>query len=336
MLSSFFKEKRNIIVLIFSALILFATTIIGASPFATAFIGALIILKIPIIFPFAIIAIGSLIAGGMSSFIPIVLFTLIFAIIKTIWKSEDSAKNNLYKYFLSIAITYISLFIIGTYTFDNFLTILLQGILSGTFVIIYKSAIDNCAKFIEKSALKEEEIIAIFIMIISGLSFLKNIEIFGMTLLSTVCVFMIMLLSCKKKIRQVLLSAGMIIVVLGLFEKLAVLYVLLLLVVAIITSLLSKAGKNGIMLGFICSLAIVIAGSFKVNPEVSVESLSNIASRQMLVGFLALLCLPKSFFELFAVDIGNDGQIRAFLEKMFKKMPSYLLPEGKNNSRKAK
>ncbi len=326
------KNKKNIVIILLSALIPFAITQNGVNPFVMAFIGALVVLKIPIAIPFLITSILSFVSLGLEGFTETVVFTLIFALVQAFWKKKDGQVAEFIKYLGAITFTEVLLFVVNVHSFDNFINIVINMILSLGFFIVFKNGINNLYGTGEK--LKKEEVLATIVLFIVAVSVLKNISIFDITLLSLVCTVFVMIYAYKKPVLFGIVSALIVAIILGIFQKLVLLVVLMMVVISIIVSLLSIIGKKGSVIGFAFSGMMLLITLFKIENTAGVHTLASMALAQMFIGFLILLALPEGFYEYFSKFTTKNEKIRVILEKLFPKMALYRLSAGKEDKNK--
>ncbi len=309
----------------------FANMIIGINPFIFAFVGALVLLKVPIAIPFIIVSVMSYVSLGITGVTQIIVFTLLFAVIQSFGKRKGGFKKDFKNFILAMIFTSILLILVKVYSFSNIALILLQLLLSAIFLVLYRSGLKTLFDISKKTILNRVELFAFVCVIISAISPFKSLVFMDISLFSLLCVVLIMILSCKREVLHAAVTSIIVMALMTMFEIIVPLKVILVVITAIIVALLSRAGKKGMIIGFIFSVAFSIIMMFKIGEETGIHSIASRVIVQMAIGFAILLLIPEGLYNCFTGEDDLSEKIKSRLEKMFPKRAKFLLSPGKPN-----
>lgn len=344
-----------------------STTIFGINPFLVAFFGALIVLKVPILPSLITSLVVCFIRGDSSLIIHFSLFTVLFAFFKS-YTTNNDGKNIYIKYLLSNVISIVFSLVTGFASFDKFGHVIMLLILEILFFVIFKTGLKILFNIKESLLCSNEELIALFTIFITALSTFRNISFSGVTVTSLITTICIMLSSLKKPLNYGIANSLILTIIFGIVQKTNLAYFILHVVCSIIITLLSKAGKKGITIGFVFSLLMIsiilqkevnipqkdnilenyneylmnrsgdynIEGNIVDVPEFNQYTISGVISKQMAVGYLLLMLIPASFYVSYRKNSEESQEIQAFKEKMFNKRTNYMLNSGKIQRKKNK
>ncbi len=252
------SEKKNIISYIVSLFMFLGNVGIGGNPFSAAMFAALIENRIPIAVPF-IVAIGiTWIKYGALAALGIFITIVLFALFKSINKDRCPLVKSAALLAISQIISSMLFIIVGKEFFVDFPRRLFVIVLSVLFVPAFTIGLKAILKFKEKDELNNSELVSLLVILMAMSSSFTHLSTYGMTLFSLVSIVSLMTVCWKKKIVNTLVFS-----VIACFIYLLVLggsfqYVLLFLMVGLITALLSKAGKKGLLIGGVFALIYTI------------------------------------------------------------------------------
>ncbi len=236
------------------------------APFSSSIFSAMVSEKVPVLVPFVTISIVQFILFGKVALIRFILFAIIFAFLTSIKNAKegtnkDSLKTILLTVTFASAITETFLLLTGISPITEVKYILICVVMQIIFAIIFKRAIKYIDSIEKNSDAKITTVnsLSMISLLICVLSFLKFLTVFDISLWHAICVFLLMVYCWRNKVIKAFISSIAVVLVIGFTYEISAAMALLLVIVAVVTALLSHAGKKGAILGAVVCLLYVIA-----------------------------------------------------------------------------
>ncbi len=309
------KEKRNILTNVISKkyillyIITFMVSTIGIgqafSPFGLAMVIACAANEVPIIALLVIALVGNIVGCGGSSVLPYILTMLMFfsSFFVVEAKYNDESRNEKVKlgariFIASLLVGILKVLISGFLLYD-----LLVAISSSILVLIlYKVFVNSISiviEFTEKRAFTLEEVIGTGILIVIAACSLGDFSIFGFSIRNIIAVFVVLFLGWKNGILVGTTIGATIGVTVGIISGADPIIIAVYTVSGLISGILNKFGKIGVILGFIIGTIIL---TYVANGGMS----NFIMFQEILIAGIGLLFVPKDIELDIENIIGNN------------------------------
>lgn len=285
--------KQNIIIYII-AFMLSMVSFGGTSvPFGLAIVAALASNLAPVGVVFFITCIGTGIGSGKEYLLIYILTSLIFffstlVFRKTLGEEYSNEKIKLGKNLIfSILIVQISRLIFTTFTVYDLLTGIMMALTTYVFYKIFAGSISTIREYEDKKVFTIEEIIGSSLML--GVSFvaLKNISVFGFSIMNILSIFIVLFLGWKNGMLVGTTAGATIGLVLGIINVSQPIMIATYTISGMIAGILNRFGKIGVIVGFILGNAIL---SYASNGNTNII----IHIREILIASIGLLAIPKN------------------------------------------
>ncbi len=340
------SKKSNLISYVLALFISLASLIGGAMPFGIAFIGALVDQKVPIIFSFLIMIATTWFTAGSASVLRFVIAVVIFAFLKSRYKNKDQAEPKTkvaLKFLISQVVSLILMLIFKVFDVALAPQMLFEILIATSFMVVFSYGLRPLLNISKISEISDNEQITAGIIIVLLVAFLARFSFLYMTVFSIVSVLVLIMLCYKNSIKlSIIYSLCIGFIYIGVSGDILI-FIPLYLFVGVVTALLSRLGKKGIIIGVVFSAVYLLflapskddiynrlginpalmndynkfisnyqtelsSGEVDIPPEYYqfdldteildfVNSPSVIIQRELLIGFLILLILPKSWLK---------------------------------------
>lgn len=262
-------RKKNIFSYIPAILAAFSSMVMGINPFSSAIFVVMVEEKVPVLITFLITSIVQLLLFGYVNTLKFLIFVIVYSIIKAFSKNTtkyDSndivqlAKNFLPKILIASVISEGILLITRVEELSDFPEIICYVISIALFSIVFRYAYKYYYSLLKESdeKVKYIHIISFVILFTICISFVKGINIFGVNLWIVLSIVLLMIVAWKKNIVFGILSSLLVSLVILLCTNVAIGIIILMLVVGIVTTLISKAGRKGALIGLVFSFVILL------------------------------------------------------------------------------
>ncbi len=255
--------KKNILIYVITLLV----SMIGlggeVSPFSIALVGASFAAGIPAFGIIIISIIGNIIgfgaSGGLNYILTLLMLMITFAVKRPIYNEEN--KNEKVKLskrlFISILTVMIFRYVISSFTIYN----LLANITNAIIVVIFYKIFTNSLKVLEeinvKKAFSLEEVMGASLVLAVAISALGGIYIFGLSLRNILSILIVLILGWKNGVLIGTTSGVTIGAVLGVIAQYEPSVVALYAISGMLSGLLNRFGKIGVILGFVIGNGIL-------------------------------------------------------------------------------
>ena len=255
--------KKNILIYVITLLV----SMIGlggeVSPFSIALVGASFAAGIPAFGIIIISIIGNIIgfgaSGGLNYILTLLMLMITFAVKRPIYNEEN--KNEKVKLskrlFISILTVMIFRYVISSFTIYN----LLANITNAIIVVIFYKIFTNSLKVLEeinvKKAFSLEEVMGASLVLAVAISALGGIYIFGLSLRNILSILIVLILGWKNGVLIGTTSGVTIGAVLGVIAQYEPSIVALYAISGMLSGLLNRFGKIGVILGFVIGNGIL-------------------------------------------------------------------------------
>ena len=285
-------SRNNIIIYIITFMISTIGMQQNISPFSIAILGASLSAGVP--------AIGIVIAGLLGNFVGIgiegalnyMIMTILLLTVMSLIppKENDEYKNEQMK--ISIHILVSAVLVLGIklfieqFTIGDLLSYITFAILSVVFYKIFVNSLIVIKEFKEKSSFSIEEVIGASLLLSIAISALGDLSIFELSIKNILSILIVLTLGWKNGILIGTTSGVTIGVTLGIISQNEPIIVAIYAISGMISGVLNKFGKIGVIIGFLLGNFILMYIS---NGQVS----NYIVIKEALIASLGLLLIPR-------------------------------------------
>ncbi len=291
---SFIKQnfsKQSILIYILTLMVSMVQFGNGLAPFAIALIAATAANNIPILIPFVLTCIGTLIGFGGTGLLTYILTSLVFMAISIFAfpkvDPETEQKNLMPHLIIATFIVQVVKILFGPVLIYDIFSAILLTILTGIFYKIFKSSISVIKDSKTKKAFSIEEVIGTSLLIAIAVSAFKELTIFGYSIRNILSVLIVLILGWQNGVLVGATSGVTIGVVIAIIQNGDPMQIAAFAISGMIAGLLNKIGKIGVIIGFILGNIIL---SYAANGNVH----SIIMVQEILIAAIGLLAMPKN------------------------------------------
>ena len=291
---SFVKQnfsKQSILIYILTLMVSTVQFGNGLAPFAIALIAATAANNIPILIPFVLTCIGTLIGFGGTGLLTYILTSLVFMAISIFVfpkvDIETEQKNLMPHLLIATFIVQVVKILFGPVLIYDIFSAILLTILTGIFYKIFKSSISVIKDSKTKKAFSIEEVIGTSLLIAIAVSAFKDLTIFGYSIRNILSVLIVLIMGWQNGILVGATSGVTIGVVIAIIQNGDPIQIAAFAISGMIAGLLNKIGKIGVIIGFILGNIIL---SYAANGNVH----SIIMVQEILIAAIGLLAMPKN------------------------------------------
>lgn len=287
-------KVQNIIIYVLTLLMSTLSVKNEIMPFGLAMVAACIGESIPIIGVFVMAIIGTAIKGGAGAVLNFLSIAVIYFIFVLVFKSkvavEDRNENVKSGGKLFAATTIVALIkcIKGGFLFYDFF----MGIVSAAIIYVFYKIFVNGLVFLKnikiKTAFTTEELIASVIIIAIASLVFNKLNIFSLNISNIVIIFMIMVLGWKHGMIVGAVTGIAVGLSTSLVDGTSFVQISMFGISGILSGLLNKFGKIGVIIGFILGNAILTYWVRGASPVI-------LYFREIFVASIGLLLVPKNF-----------------------------------------
>ena len=290
------------------------------SVFSISILGACLSFSIPILGVVAFSMIGNFIKFGMNGFIEysalaIALLISLF-LIKPIYNEKERNEKIKIGFNIFIATLILQLIKIGfsTITLYDILSSITLSIMAVVFYKIFVNSIVVMKDFSERRAFSIEEVIGTSILIAIAATGLGEISVYGLSIRNIINILIVMILGWRNGILVGATSGVAIGMTVGTITHSDPIMIAAYSISGMISGLLNKFGKIGVVVGF-------ISGNILLAYLSNGNTIELIHFKEILIASLGLLALPKKFEFTIEEFMGRN--------KLFPIMPSNALGKSK-------
>jgi len=286
-------SKQNILIYIIAFMLSIVDFGAISVLFGLAIVAALASNLAPVGIVFLITCIGTGIGLGKEYLLIYILTSLIFffstlVFRKTLGEEYSNEKIKLGKNLIfSILIVQISRLIFTTFILYDLLAGIMMAFTTYVFYKIFAGSLSTIREFQDKKAFTIEEVIGSSLMLGIALVALKNVTVFGFNLMNILSIFIVLFLGWKNGVLVGTTAGATIGLVLGIINTSNPIMIATYTISGMISGILNKFGKIGVIVGFILGNAIlsyVSSGNLEIIIHV----------REILIASIGLLAVPKN------------------------------------------
>ena len=255
---SFVKQnfsKQSILIYILTLMVSTVQFGNGLAPFAIALIAATAANNIPILIPFVLTCIGTLIGFGGTGLLTYILTSLVFMAISIFVfpkvDIETEQKNLMPHLLIATFVVQVVKILFGPVLIYDIFSAILLTILTGIFYKIFKSSISVIKDSKTKKAFSIEEVIGTSLLIAIAVSAFKDLTIFGYSIRNILSVLIVLIMGWQNGILVGATSGVTIGVVIAIIQNGDPIQIAAFAISGMIAGLLNKIGKIGVIIGFI-------------------------------------------------------------------------------------
>jgi len=285
--------KQNIIIYVIAFMLSVVDFGVLSVPFGLAIVAAMASNLAPVGIAYFITCIGTGIGLGKEYLLTYILTSLIFffstlVFKKTLGEEYSNEKIKLGKNLIfSILVVQIARLIFTTFIMYELLAGIMMAFTAYVFYKIFAGSIATIREYEDKKAFTIEEIIGTSLMLGVALVSLKNISVFGFSIMNILSIFIVLLLGWKNGMLIGTTAGATIGLVLGIINVSNPIMIATYTISGMIAGILNKFGKIGVIVGFILGNAIL---SYASNGNLDII----IHIREILIASIGLLAVPKS------------------------------------------
>lgn len=284
---------QNIIIYILSFLVSMLTIRNSVAPFSIAMLAACVGNTVPLIGVFISIIIGIACTGNMNMLLEFILISVVYFVFILVIKNKvavdernEEIKTGGKVFWAVLLVMYFKNFSEEAFLYRVFMSSFL-GAITYVYYKVFVNGITVIQNIREKKAYSVEELIAVAVLIaVSSVAFYK-IDLFGMNITNIVIIFMIMFLGLKNGMMIGATSGVALGLSICLFEDATLLQITIFAMSGILSGLLSKFGKLGVISGVI--IADVILMYLAKGYSVSIVYL-----KEIIISAILLILVPKN------------------------------------------
>ena len=285
--------KQNVIIYIIAFML--STVDFGAEsvPFGLAMVAAMASNLYPVGILFLVTCIGTGIGLGKDYLLIYILTSLIFFLSTIVFRKKigDEYSNEKIKLgknlIFSILIVQVSKLIFTTFILYDLLAGIMMAFTAYVFYKVFAGSISTIRDYKEKKAFTIEEVIGSSLMLGVAFIALKNISVFGLSIMNILSIFIILFLGWKNGILVGTTAGATIGLVLGIINSSNPLMIATYTISGMIAGILNRFGKIGVIVGFILGNAIL---TYFANGNLDII----IHIREILIASIGLLVIPKN------------------------------------------
>ena len=283
---------NNVIIYIIS----FMVSTIGmgqeVSPFSIAIVGASLAGGVPAIGIVVAGLLGNLVGTGITG---VLNYTIIIIMLLVLISVKPPKENDEYKneqmqiaghIFMTIIIIMAAKLILTKFTIGELLLNITLAVFSVVFYKIFVNSISVIKGITEKNAFSIEEVIGASLLLSIGISSLGEISILGLSIRNILCILIVLILGWKNGILIGTTSGVTIGVTLGIIAQYNPQIIAVYAISGMISGMLNRLGKIGVILGFLLGNLILIYASQGNESNL-------IIFKEVLIASLGLLAMPK-------------------------------------------
>jgi len=285
--------KQNIIIYIIAFMLSIVNFGAASVPFGLAIVAALASNLAPVGIVFLITCIGTGIGLGKDYLLTYILTSLIFFLStvvfrKTIGEEYSNEKLKLGKNVIfSILAVQIARLIFTTFILYDLLAGIMMAFTTYVFYKIFAGSLATIREFEDKKAFTIEEVLGASLMIGIAVVALKNISVFGFSIMNILSIFIVLFLGWKNGVLVGCTAGATIGLVLGIINVSNPIMIATYTIAGMLAGILNRFGKIGVIVGFILGNAIL---SYVSNGNLDII----IHVREILIASIGLLAVPKN------------------------------------------
>lgn len=272
------------------------------APFAIAIIAAIAANNIPILIPYIITCIGSLVGFGGSGLLTYILTSLIFMALSIFVMpkvNEETEQKRLMPHLIvATFLVQIVKILFGPILIYDILSAIFFTIITCIFYKIFKSSISVIKDSKTKKAFAIEELIGTSLLIAIAISAFREIGIFGYSIRNILSVLVVLILGWQNGVLVGATSGVTIGVVIAIIQNGDPVQIAAFAISGMLAGLLNKIGKIGVIIGFLLGTIIL---TYAANGNTH----SVIMVQEILIASIGLLAMPKNM-KINIEDFIND------------------------------
>ena len=284
---------QNVIIYILSFLISTISIRNGVAPFSIAILAACVGNSIPMLGVFISIIIGICLTGNMNILLEFILISVIYLVLVLLFKNKVAVedRNEGIKTGGKVFWAVLLVMYFKNFKHDAFMYRALMSSVIGAITYVYYKVFVNGITVVEnirqKKAYSVEELIAMTVLIGVASLPLSKIQVFDLNLSNIVIIFMIMFLGLKNGMMIGATSGVALSLAICMYDQTTLLQVTIYAMAGILSGLLNKFGKIGVISGVV--IADVILMYLAKGSGISIVYLNEI-----IVAAIALIIVPKN------------------------------------------
>ena len=247
--------------------------------------------NIPILIPYIITCIGTLVGFGGSGLLTYILTSLIFMALSIFVfpkiNMDTEQKSLMPHLMIATFIVQIVKILFGPVLIYDILSAIVLTIITCVFYKIFKSSIFVIKESKTKKAFAIEEVIGTSLLIAIAVSAFKDLSIFGYSIRNILSVLIVLILGWQNGILVGATSGVTIGVVIAIIQNGDPIQIAAFAISGMIAGLLNKVGKIGVIVGFLLGNIIL---SYAANGNTH----SVIMVQEILIAAIGLLAMPKN------------------------------------------
>ena len=286
---------KNIIIYVISfmiSMVSFGGDIsLGLAPFALSIVAAAASCGIPISIIYIVTLVGSYIGLGKDITVDYLLTSIVFfATLFVIRAKKQNDVNEKAKLGKNIIISIMAVRVIpmlfSSVKISSLLLAIMLSVITYVFYKIFVNSLDVIYDYGYKSAFSVEELMGAGLLLAIAISALTPISILGYSLKNILCILIVLILGWKSGILLGTTGGVTIGVVLGIIGNESPIVVAAFAIAGMLSGILSKIGKVGVIVGFIVGNILITYFS-----DGNIEPI--IVFQEILIASLGLLLIPK-------------------------------------------
>ena len=296
-------SKQSILIYILAFMVSMVQFGNDLAPFGMAMIAAIVANNIPILIPYIITCIGTLVGFGGSGLLTYILTSLIFMALSIFVlpkiNEETEQKSVMPHLLVATFLVQIIKILFGPILIYDILSAIFLTIITCIFYKIFKSSISVIKDSRTKKAFAIEEVIGTSLLIAIAVAAFKDLSIFGYSIRNILSVLIVLILGWQNGVLVGATSGVTIGVVIAIIQRGDPIQIAAFAISGMIAGLLNKVGKIGVIVGFLLGNIIL---SYAANGNTH----SVIMVQEILIAAIGLLAMPKNIkinIEDFVSDI---------------------------------
>lgn len=296
-------SKQSILIYILAFMVSMVQFGNDLAPFGMAMIAAIVANNIPILIPYIITCIGTLVGFGGSGLLTYILTSLIFMALSIFVlpkiNEETEQKSVMPHLLVATFLVQIIKILFGPILIYDILSAIFLTIITCIFYKIFKSSISVIKDSKTKKAFAIEEVIGTSLLIAIAVAAFKDLSIFGYSIRNILSVLIVLILGWQNGVLVGATSGVTIGVVIAIIQRGDPIQIAAFAISGMIAGLLNKVGKIGVIVGFLLGNIIL---SYAANGNTH----SVIMVQEILIAAIGLLAMPKNIkinIEDFVSDI---------------------------------
>ena len=296
-------SKQSILIYILAFMVSMVQFGNDLAPFGMAMIAAIVANNIPILIPYIITCIGTLVGFGGSGLLTYILTSLIFMALSIFVlpkiNEETEQKSVMPHLLVATFLVQIIKILFGPILIYDILSAIFLTIITCIFYKIFKSSISVIKDSKTKKAFAIEEVIGTSLLIAIAVAAFKDLSIFGYSIRNILSVLIVLILGWQNGVLVGATSGVTIGVVIAIIQRGDPIQIAAFAISGMIAGLLNKVGKIGVIIGFLLGNIIL---SYAANGNTH----SVIMVQEILIAAIGLLAVPKNIkinIEDFVSDI---------------------------------